>query len=55
MKGIGRKYCIECRWLVGPEDGFDGRELDRLAIEHYTDTGHTIVAESARDSVPERI
>lgn len=43
-----KSYCTVCDWSVYL-DGSAAREVNRLAIEHYVSTGHSIRSEESED------
>lgn len=43
-----KSYCTECDWSVYLGEG-EAREVNRLAIEHYVSTGHSIQLEESED------
>lgn len=42
--------CTVCDWSARPRDGYSRSEIDRLAIEHFIATGHTVKTAADSDS-----
>ncbi|SFC36609.1 hypothetical protein SAMN05444422_107220 [Halobiforma haloterrestris] len=36
------KYCLDCDWHAGTDEGLTEREVSKAAIEHFVETGHTV-------------
>lgn len=43
-----KSYCTQCGWSVYLDES-EAREVNRLAVEHYVSTGHTIQLEESED------
>lgn len=43
-----KSYCTECGWSVYLSES-EAREVNRLAMEHYVSTGHSIRLEESEN------